>query len=100
MGSAEGTTSKTRRPSLLSCLLDLRQLLVQRLPVVENEMGPFQHALALRREPQSAGRARSNGGTPSSCSSCRMRPESVGCVTLQAAAARVKCFSRARAAKD
>ena len=34
--------------------LDLRQLLVQRLPAVENEMGPFQHALALRREPDIA----------------------------------------------
>ena len=28
-----------------------------------------------------------------------MRPDSVGCVTLQAAAARVKCFSRASAAR-
>ena len=37
-------------------------------------------------------------GTPSSCSSWRMRPESVGWVTLQAVAARVKCFSRAKAA--
>jgi hypothetical protein len=34
--------------------LDLLQLLVQRLPVVENEMGPFQNALALGREPDIA----------------------------------------------
>ena len=34
--------------------LDLRQFLVERLPVVENEMGPFEHALALRREPDIA----------------------------------------------
>ena len=55
MGSAEGTTPSTRRPTSSALLaLDLRQLLVQRLPVVENEMGPFEHALALRREPDIA----------------------------------------------
>ena len=39
---------------------------------------------------------RSTIGTPSSCSSWRMRPDRVGCVTLQTFAARVKCFSRAK----
>ena len=34
--------------------LDLRQLLVQRLPAIQNEMGPFQHALSLGREPDIA----------------------------------------------
>ena len=38
-------------------------------------------------------------GEPSSNSSCRMLPDSVGWVTLQALAARVKCFSLAKAAR-
>ena len=42
---------------------------------------------------------RSTIGTPSSCSSCRIRPDSVGWVTRHAWAARVKCFSCASATR-
>ena len=53
-GQAEGTTPSTRRPDIPVLPLMCAELLVQRLPVVENEMGPFQHALTLRRQPDIA----------------------------------------------